>query len=281
MEFSLVLFTLLGQFSAGLIISLLVICLLRKSRAGAELNRIIRNGIYIATGTMIAAMIISFFHLSSPIASLYALSNLKYSWLSREILMVSLFTFLLLATSALLYFGKQKLKNQIIILSFAVVTGILMVYSMGRLYMISTVPEWNTPSTLISFFASTLVLGPAFILILFYRISARQPAQDISNTFVAIIALVLIVNLINLLFMGTEYYEANIAFAPQNDYNLQHGISWMLWLSGLAILTWQTYSPTKSHKKFLNYHFVVFTCFFIAEIISRVLFYQSFYRIGI
>ena len=280
-EFSLVLFTLLGQFSAGMIVCLLVLNLIRKSGTGNKTGMLTHKGVYVATGVMIISMIISFFHLSSPLSAIYALSNLEQSWLSREILMVSLFTLLLVSMSAGLYLGKVKMKHLRILLTIASATGILMVFTMARLYMISTIPAWNNPSTLISFYASTLVLGASFVLILFYRLSSKQPTQDISLTFVAIIALVLIINLINTIYIGPEYYEGNIAFEPEVSVRLHSYLSWFFWVAGLVVLIRQTYSPAKSQKLFLNYQYIAFTCFFAAEIISRVLFYQSFYRIGI
>jgi anaerobic dimethyl sulfoxide reductase subunit C (anchor subunit) len=102
---------------------------------------------------------ISFFHLGSPAKATFALNNLKSSWLSREIL----FALLFLALLILLFLIERKdgfppaLGRPLGLLTG--LAGIALIFCMAKLYMLPTVPAWNSPATPITFFLTTLLLG--------------------------------------------------------------------------------------------------------------------------
>ncbi len=108
------------------------------------------------------ALLASLGHLGRPLQAWRAIRNLKTSWLSREVLFAAAFTGLaLLAWAIQFWYGTQALLSPLgLALGAAVVlAGAGMVFSMGRLYMLRTVPVWNSPTTLISFFTTGLLLG--------------------------------------------------------------------------------------------------------------------------
>lgn len=101
----------------------------------------------------------SFFHLGTPTDAWRSLANLQTSWLSREILFTVLFGAAVVVTIGLeqFYVGNAALRG--LAAWSAAALGVVMVYSMGRVYLLRTVGAWNSPLTLLSFFAAALLLG--------------------------------------------------------------------------------------------------------------------------
>jgi hypothetical protein len=162
-EWPLVFFTLFSQASAGIMLTATLLLFLLKedgTLAGSEFRRV---AALIALGLMGLALMISFLHLSRPHASVFAISNLGDSWLSREIVLAGIF-FLF---TGLVYLVPGPAGNNwagaLMIASGFV--GLVLVFSMVRLYMIPTVPVWNNPSTPLAFFSSTVLLGTMFSLV--------------------------------------------------------------------------------------------------------------------
>jgi anaerobic dimethyl sulfoxide reductase subunit C len=282
-EWSLIIFTLLGQFSAGLTAGLVILDITSSRTRDRDISLIIRKGVIIAAACMVIAMLASFFHLSAPLSSVYALSNLKDSWLSREILMVSLFTgLLLLTTIRLLYFDREG-KRLRLLLILGASAGLLMVYSMAKIYMLPTVLVWNTTQTLIRFFGGSFITGMSFLLLLSGTIFSKETAfVKPSHHFLiaGIISAALLIGISGALLTGTPYTIENIAFQPHIPY-LTIILPWLLWLAGCAILILQTIKPAKSHVFSRNLQIMAFAIIIIAALIERYYFYASFYRIGI
>jgi anaerobic dimethyl sulfoxide reductase subunit C (anchor subunit) len=93
------------------------------------------------------AMLASLLHLGSPLNAPRAAANLSTSWLSREILSVVIFAFLA-AVFVLIQWrkiGPFALRNGIAWI--ATTSGVVLVYSMSRVYMLSAQPAWNTHAT--------------------------------------------------------------------------------------------------------------------------------------
>jgi DMSO reductase iron-sulfur subunit len=88
-------------------------------------------------------------HLGRPIAAWKALRNLRRSWLSREVALLSLYA--ALASGAVLVPGLAPV---------AAVAGAAGVFASARLYVVPGRPAWDTPLTVVRFFATALALGP-------------------------------------------------------------------------------------------------------------------------
>jgi anaerobic dimethyl sulfoxide reductase subunit C (anchor subunit) len=281
-EWSLIIFTLLGQFSAGLMTGLLILSITGPQNQNRNTSLILKRGVFIAAVCMVIAMLASFFHLSAPLSSVYALSNLKYSWLSREILMVSVFTGLLLITSVnLLYFDREgKRLNLLLILSS--VAGLLMVFSMAKIYMLPTVPAWNTPQTLIRFFSAGFITGAGFLLLLSNLILKETAGKNSQNylILVGIILAALLIGNAGAFIAGTPEAVENIAFQPHLSLTTIL-LPWFLWVAGCSILIWQFIKPAKLLSLSRNLQIMAFVIIIIAALIERYFFYESFYRTGI
>ena len=97
-----------------------------------------------------AALAGAIFHLGRPAMAWKALRNVRRSWLSREVALLSA------------YAGAAAGAAVVPALTVpAAVVGIAGVYASARLYMVPGRPSWDSPLTVVRFFATALALGPA------------------------------------------------------------------------------------------------------------------------
>ncbi len=89
-------------------------------------------------------------HLGRPIAAWKAIRNLRHSWLSREVVLLSVYA--VLAAAAMLVPG---------IVDIAAIVGIAGLYASARLYIVPGRPAWNSPLTIVRFLATAVALGSA------------------------------------------------------------------------------------------------------------------------
>lgn len=156
-ELPLVVFTVLAQCAVGAFI-LLGALMLTGRLEEASLRRLNRPMliIWVMMGLAFAA---STLHLGSPLRAPNALLRLGGSWLSNEIFFGSLFFALggLFWLLTLLDKGAPLLRQ--ILLGIAMLFGVAFMYATIRVYMIPTVPTWNTPFTPLSFFLTSVIGG--------------------------------------------------------------------------------------------------------------------------
>jgi DMSO reductase anchor subunit len=159
-ERPLVAFTLLAQTAVGAFLTLGALDLWAGTLAGEPAARTLTDGVLLAIGPVVGlALISSLLHLGTPRNAWRAATNLRTSWLSREILGTLLFagtggTFAVLRWSGA---GPAALRGALAVAGAA--SGVALVYAMARVYRLRTVPRWDTPLTTVSFFATALLLG--------------------------------------------------------------------------------------------------------------------------
>jgi anaerobic dimethyl sulfoxide reductase subunit C (anchor subunit) len=96
-------------------------------------------------------------HLTRPRLAPHALRNLKASWLSREVLLVQTFAGTVVMVILLAF---MKASSGLVILEAAAcLLGGAVLFTMTRVYLLKTVPVWNSPATLLEFAGSALLLG--------------------------------------------------------------------------------------------------------------------------
>lgn len=151
-EWSLVFFTLLIQIAAGLSVYLYPVhrWLVHTGEHEAA-DAFYRFGLPIVPLLTIVAIGVSLLHLGRPGNMLRAVSNLRSSFLSREILLTGIF--LGLGLWALLPSGAMVRG------ALLPAGGLLLIGGMARVYMLRTVPAWNRAATPLSFFGTGLLLG--------------------------------------------------------------------------------------------------------------------------
>jgi anaerobic dimethyl sulfoxide reductase subunit C (anchor subunit) len=164
-EYPLIAFTILSQTAVGAYWTVAAAFLGSSSRPGLIQNRLftvpLLASVLVALG---AAAAISLLHLGRPGRAPAALANLRGSWLSREIFFELAFLVLVLILAILRWRGREAGPAFRTLVVAAAAAGALFLLSMGRLYMLRTVPAWRALHTPISFFATALLLGPLAVL---------------------------------------------------------------------------------------------------------------------
>jgi DMSO reductase anchor subunit len=148
-EAPLVAFTLLVQTAVGALWAML--WLLRR----AEFLPMLLTGACLGVG-----MLMSFAHLGTKRNAWRALSHLRKSWLSREILYTLVFAAGWLATLAALLLGFNTALPGVL----TGLVGLWLIHCMSRVYALRTVPAWNSWRTQARFFISAGLLGTLAVL---------------------------------------------------------------------------------------------------------------------
>lgn len=97
-------------------------------------------------------------HLGRPRRAVRALTHWRRSWLSREVLALTVFWFLLSAIIAGVRMGAPSWLYRAATHA-AAVTGLLAVYAMSRVYRVPSAVPWDTRRTTLLFFNSAALLG--------------------------------------------------------------------------------------------------------------------------
>jgi len=280
-EWSLVFFTTISQLAVGIMIAVLPFVFAKKLNEYAKLNQ---TTLYFAAGLMLIALILSFLHLNNPVNAVYALSNLETSWLSREIFFVSLFLFCLVLVNLILYFKNPDVNYYRVFILITTIVGVIMVYSMSKLYIIPTVPPWNSVSTIIEFYSTALLIGSAFVLGLSFHFGMRIKNENHPGNKTKILSLITLIAIaiivINELFLGHTAAEGNVAFEPQPPDTFFMLTRWLTLLLGAISLLYVIVKKGRLTNMKLVYY-LPFAFFLISELIARAAFYASFYRIGL
>lgn len=136
--------TLLTQLAAGVM-------------AGAVADGAQRSGSLAAFVAASIALPTSLFHLGRPAMAFKALRGLRRSWLSREVLAFGLFAAMAGVAAVAPGMGTAVA---------ALVVGVAGVYASARLYVVPGRPAWNSPFTVVQFWAAGLAMGPLLLAVL-------------------------------------------------------------------------------------------------------------------
>ncbi|MCF8304675.1 MAG: dimethyl sulfoxide reductase anchor subunit [Bacteroidales bacterium] len=278
-EWSLIIFTLFTQFAVG---AFVVTGLVERQQQTASTQNIIIStnaALLIIVIAAMVALMASFLHLGNPSNALYALNNLASSWLSREILLLSLFTggailFLLLNFKS---YGSRALRN--VTAYMTALTGLLAVFSMAKVYMLETVPVWNTILTPVQFFLTAFILGGMGVFQITKGMNTSLAQRWLKGLFVLIIASIVVWLTTTYLISGSGIAEkASLEILFIENRWLFYGRILLLAISILLLL----YPIVRQSVQGKSGLFVaVFLILIIAEVIGRYLFYASYVRVGV
>lgn len=156
-EWPLILFTVLGETSIGILLALWWL-----DRFPLD-TTLFKKATLVSGGLLALALVASLFHLGHPENAYRAVAHLGSSWLSREIL------FFLLSAVAWLYLfiqirqskGKRRLAAGI-----AGSFGLLGILSSAMIYVLPRVPAWDGVQTPLFFLLTTGLLGLLTFLVL-------------------------------------------------------------------------------------------------------------------
>lgn len=165
-DWSLVFFTSLAQWSVGIILWLGFLVIYNQDVAPVyETGLNPANPVLLALVFIGVATFSSCLHLGNPANAPRTLSNLSSSWLSREILAIGLFTASLVLLLVLGWkTGDAVLLKYLVIPALVFGPGLL--WTMSRIYMMPTIPAWNSWHTPVSFVTTALALGVITLLFL-------------------------------------------------------------------------------------------------------------------
>jgi anaerobic dimethyl sulfoxide reductase subunit C (anchor subunit) len=162
---SLVVFTIFSQTAVGSFWVLGALNLWSTNQSGIlEGNALFNRIMLVVVLNMVLGLLTSFFHLGTPYRAWRALTNLRSSWLSREILFALMFTGVSALFTALQWLGWGSIGTRSLTSWVAAVSGLALIYSMANTYQLRTIPAWNTWVTVGSFFTTTLLLGMLLVV---------------------------------------------------------------------------------------------------------------------
>ena len=281
-EWALMIFTLLAQASVGFFIlsEFALKKYLHDSGSSGQTSSYKRTR-SLSIVLMLMALAASFFHLGTPLKAIFALNNLKSSWLSREILSAIVYfaLFAVLWAMALRKSLPQKKFTWLIVLCG--ISGISTVICMSLLYMLPGIISWNNPLTLLTFFTSTFLLG----FLLFYTVNLRIPVpqKDLFNkAYRLILKATIYLGGFQIVLTGIWAYR----LLHLNDSRLQ----WIFILRiicillGIGVLFFLHLKNSRKHQALVPVQMIFKAAallIIISEVLGRYLFYEIFVRIGL
>ncbi|MCJ7580934.1 MAG: dimethyl sulfoxide reductase anchor subunit [Candidatus Aminicenantes bacterium] len=297
----LICFSVLMQMSVGCFIISEFICLTysrRFSSAGLRLLRLLSRFLVLVLSLLAVAL--SFFHLGKPWRAFGILNNLGSSWLSREIICILVFI-LFVAVGTILEWRKVRgqIIQQVLFLTGGL-SGLFIVISMFRLYMLPTVPGWNHFATPSIFLLACFLLGGQLTAVswtayldksknlLLQEIRTywnQKTLGQVENLSLVLTVFIILVNALLFIQSGSFSQSDEAVLRPvfqNNAVVLVIRILLSLW--GLLILA-RGWIPFRlfPDKKQSNHRYVYFAflVLFLAEVLGRTLFYAVYFRLGI
>ncbi len=300
-EFALIAFTILAQMSVGAFLVLGVVNFFVTRKAGVEeADRMGDRSLIAIIVVLGLGLLASLLHLGSPLSAPRAVTNFATSWLSREVLSGVIFAVLGALFAVLQWFklGPQILRT--VVAWLAALVGIVLVYSMARVYMLPTQPAWNSLATPISFFTTTLLLGSLALGVSFVAnyayIQKKNPGCadqqcELLRSTLRWIAVASVV-LLGVEFVVTPVYLLSLAGgSPQavasakligGPMVLTFLMRMVLAFVGAGVFGFFLYQNAQSagREKVLGYMaYAAFFLVLVAEVMGRYLFYSS--QVGI
>ncbi len=248
----------------------------------ALVERLTQTPLLVVEAIMLGSLLLSLLHLGTPVIAYRAVTNLRSSWLSREIFFAVLFTGTSIVFTAMQYWqvGSDGLRSGAAWL--AVFFGFMLIYSMSKLYMIRTVPSWNTIYTMISFFLTALILGGLLISVVFVVNTPGEFIPDSSSAYkvvASISGLVLILlggRFVSILTRIVQMLSGSIGEKESvqgliEQYKNIFYIRLLMGILGMAFLGFMVFQ-TRSDP---SLYAVCFTLVLVAELLDRYLFYTA------
>ena len=256
----LVFFTVLSQSAAGIFI-------LREVMLYSSYNYMIDKHLRIIT-LLIAGLIVliaiitASFHLGKPLQAVHTLRNLKSSWLSREILFILIFSGIILLYLFTEFFTESS-SIKISLSISGIIAALGLIVCMSGIYMLKTIPVWNTFLTPSSFFLTSALTG---ISVMFIIIPAGFGKGSIIYP---VFSLLMILSLIVSAFL---YFTGETSSVLLLITRLVTGLMALL----VPLLIYCSIIPNKMPSRLFLFMLLLFT-----EIIGRCIFYTGFYKSGL
>jgi anaerobic dimethyl sulfoxide reductase subunit C (anchor subunit) len=224
----------------------------------------------VALGLTVIGMLGSLLHLGTPLLAPYSVLNLGSSWLSREILFTSLFLVLLVVAIAL---DRTKAGSEGLRIGWAwatTIVGLIAVLSSAEVYMVTIMPAWQSWYILVTFYATTLVLG-GMVFILTSRKALGDDALRLGLVMLAavLLQLALLPNHLAGLVAGGPAAQATAALLS-GTYRGVMAIGWVLVAGGAFLVV---LSQVMRERAVNYYLYVAAAALIVGQVMDRWLFY--------
>lgn len=298
-ELPLVTFTILAQMSVGAFVVLGLVQLLGRKRWGTEtIDKLSDPALYAIGPLMVLGLIASMLHLGTPAHALNSILGIGHSWLSREIFFGAGFAVM----GAVFAFAQwKKLATAGLRQAFALLTGLMglgLVFSMSMVYMLPTVPAWNSIATPIRFFTTTLLLGSlsvgaALLFVVIRHGGEKNPQMELVRATVkrlSIAAICLVgVSFIVLPAFALQLAVQGGAASASAAAMVDAGGGWMLGAylvllfvgAGLLGVYMFRASEVGRERTLAAAAYSAVALVLVAEVLGRMLFYTGFHNVGL
>jgi len=281
----LVFFTTLAQWSVGIVLWLSWPVIHNQNLSPIfETGLSLKNPVLLALILIGSATLSSFLHLGNPANAPKALNNLSTSWLSREILAIGVFSVSLVVTVTLGWkTGNPGPLKYLMVLSS--VGGMALLWTMTRVYIVPTIPAWNSWYTPVSFVSTALGLGLITLLFINAGESLNIADHIVRVFWIALITVVLIE------IVSALIHQFKLATMDQGMVKLvfDKGSFYRVFLIRMTILIFvcqlavilvikPDLLPGNSNLSWLSLLFILTIA---QELMGRLLFYSSYFRIGV
>ncbi len=278
-------FTLFCQLSVGTLILYNFIVFLPTFRNKTHFPAQFRTIPVMASLFALIAVFISIFHLGKPFRALNALENLSSSWLSKEIFLLIVYLFFTGLFTLLIFTISEWKRLILIFLNLSTISGIVLIFTMSRIYSSLPIPVWQPVFTFLNFIAATLAMGGIFLLL--FQIKKGSLSGQQSLAWISGIVLLLEILFIPIFF---SYLDQNSTASQLSlkllleDYTLvfYFRLAFQILSLGFIFLSiLNIRSNTNECKKLMWPALVAACCIFANEILGRILFYAIEVPFGI
>lgn len=284
-DWSLVLFTTLAQLSVGMILWFTLAGYFYSDMGVfIEPGPAIRSPVLLALVLIAVATVISFLHLGSPSNAPNALNNLSGSWLSREILALGVYSVSLIIVLALGWRtgSTEQLKY---FMALSSVAGLALLWMMIRIYVVPTIPAWYSWYTPLSFVLTAFCLG-LLALLVFHCAGPANSDDQIIRKFMGFLMLILFIEAASGFIHQIKLEKMNtgiddLVFNQGTFYRVFLVRMGLLFIAFLVIFI-LTLKPDLLLENGSNAGlYPLFVLIVVQELMGRLLFYSSYFRVGV
>ncbi|OEF25742.1 dimethyl sulfoxide reductase anchor subunit family protein [Vibrio rumoiensis] len=283
LEFPLVIFTVLAQCAVGayLLITTRLACV----KDELALNDLAIKSLFFVLGFMAIGFGASTMHLGSPLRAFNSLNRVGASGLSNEILTGSVFfafAGFYWLSEVLTSLGKEWIGKGLrtALRYLGAISGVIFMAAMVKVYLINTVPLWDTIFTPIEFTFTVITAGLLFgyVLLNAFNGSSIKANKMIAVTGILLIAIHFIVMIARVLDFSGVVTSIHQGITALDEYSAMIMTQCVLML--IAAVLWAV-SAHQTNNKVRFYSILALFALIAAEIFGRGVFYGMHFTFGL
>lgn len=221
-------------------------------------------------------------HLGNPKKAYLAVSNLRSSRLSREVLLGALFGGLVGLFTLLHWLELGSSVIRLVVGGMTSLAGLFLVFGISRVYMLQTVPAWNTPATPVMFYTSAFLLGS---LVLGTGLAVTGVSPQLASLLHMVGMLVLAATCIQLATFSLlmTYLNGQERTAGSSGQHFSsaffHITVWRVIMLNVGCMMFTVYAFQFS--SFSGFAILAFVLILLSEVMGRFVFFESYASVGL